>query len=76
MRAQAFRAAVEDSLADPSLSLGRLERLAPPREDGSIFVGISSFRDETCPATLAARTSRADELVRSARANILAWPPP
>ena len=53
----AFRTAVDASLEDPALSLR--EPLGPAREDDSIFISISSYRDDTCAATLKRAFERA-----------------
>ena len=46
----AFRDSIEESLDDPELNLDT--SYAPAREDGSIYVSISSYRDNTCRDTL------------------------
>lgn len=53
----ALHDAVDAALEDDSLNL--MTPLGPPREDGSIFVSIASYRDVTCGATLKKAYERA-----------------
>ena len=48
---QTFYDAVEGALSGPYAELA-LAPSEPVREDGSVFLSISSFRDEVCPDTL------------------------
>lgn len=52
-----FREAMEKALDDPSLHLD--SDFGPPREDDSIFISISSYRDESCPASVRKAYQRA-----------------
>jgi hypothetical protein len=56
---EAFHLAVDSALDDADLHLQT--PLGPPREDGSIFVSIASYRDFTCKDTLKRAFERADD---------------
>jgi len=55
----AFRQAMEEALDNRSLNLRT--QLGPPRQDGSIFISVSSYRDETCRNTVMSAFERADK---------------
>lgn len=64
-----FRQAMDSALNDASLAI-RSAATEPVRDDGSIFISISSYRDETCGPSLRRAFSRADrpELVSAGEA--------
>jgi len=52
-----FRQAMENALDDKSL---HLDTTHPTREDGSVFISVSSYRDPTCSNTVKSVFERAD----------------
>ncbi|KAL1507106.1 hypothetical protein AB1Y20_007962 [Prymnesium parvum] len=59
----AFHEAVAGAMAEPSLHFRGGEALGrdgPPRDDDSIFVAVSAYRDSTCPHTVRRALARAD----------------
>jgi len=55
---EAFQKTMTKALDDPSLSLDK--KLGPVKDDGSIFVSISSYRDPSCSATVKSAFANAD----------------
>jgi len=53
----AFYHTVKEALTDKNLNL--LKKLGPPRNDGSIFLSIASYRDNACGPTLRRAFERA-----------------
>eukprot|EP00929_Paragymnodinium_shiwhaense_P109983 TRINITY_DN7663_c0_g1_i1.p1 TRINITY_DN7663_c0_g1~~TRINITY_DN7663_c0_g1_i1.p1 ORF type:complete len:689 (+),score=105.83 TRINITY_DN7663_c0_g1_i1:105-2171(+) len=54
-----FATTVDDALKDPSLRL--MDKPPAPRQDDSIFLSISSYRDDNCPPTVRKAFERADD---------------